>query len=336
MSVSPAIRALAFAGCLAACLLSAPSPASAQTPRSKSAVFRTVAEGTSPEVARVQYALGAIAAVAALLGGVIWAHQQLVRRQREADARALDGALEHVSGRVRMPNLLKTGDLVEIEYHGPKTRRIYASRVQDVDGDRVTLSVPRQEGTIVPLHVGDRIGVATKSGGQSYRFLTEVLERRARPIPVLVVQRQDWVTRYQRREYYRVDVGIQARFEPFRVGGRAPKALNRPGEVVNLSGSGCRIRAPRLLGRVRYVAVQFVLPGQREEIRAICEVVARSGSRRGAAGRAEIAGRFIEIDRASRERIVRFVMAQDRRRIRRAREREISLLPDADPSRGQP
>ncbi len=333
MSQRPVVRNLTLASCLALWLFGASEPVSAQFRRTKEQLLRTVAESTSPEWARLQYALAALAAVALLVAAVIWVHRRISERQRNAEARRMDGALEHVSGRMRIPNLLKTGDRVEIEHHGPKTRRIYASRVQDLDEERVTLSAPRQEGAIVPLHVGDRIGVVTKVGGESYRFTTEVLERRGQPLPVFVVQRQEWVTRYQRREFYRVDVGIQARYEPFRVGGRAPKTLTRTGEIVNLSGAGCRVRSTRLIGRVRYFAVEFLLPGQPGEIRAICEIVARSGARGGSRGRAEFAGRFLEIDRASRERVVRFVMAQDRRRIRKAR--ELDLAPEPDPSRGQ-
>jgi len=297
-------------------------PASAQG--SKTAVIQEVgrwfARGPD-ERTRVLSAV-ALALAIILLAVAYKVSRGLEHRREEESSSVVKDSLVHLLGVVERPNLLRVGDLVDVEFSGAKSRRFYASRVEEIDANTLTLAAPRQEGAIVPLHEGDRVAVVTHTRPDAFRFDTKVLTRKVGPLPCVVVERHDRVVRFQRREFFRVSVSLDCRFE-VKAGVLSPSTLARRGIVVNISGAGCRIRTsqpPRR--RTRFVVIEIRLPGRSKHIRATAEVVKRHSSESGPFQEGTFACSFIEVRNQDRELLVAFVMAAERDRIRRAKERE--------------
>jgi c-di-GMP-binding flagellar brake protein YcgR len=191
---------------------------------------------------------------------------------------------------------------VEIESTGGKVRRLYHSQVVDVSHSRITLAAPRQEGAIVPLAVGDRIGVVVKQRPYSYRFESTVLARERLPLPVVVVEHKHDLVRFERREFARSDVNIDCRFELFYGSGVMPTELERPGRILDISGSGCRLETFGATHKVRFVVMEFRLPtdfpltpaarrGRREAPRPLRQARGEASIRRSAPAQGERAGR---------------------------------------------
>lgn len=304
--------------CIVLVTLAVASPALAQQ-AGPSSFWEQVAGGLESQTDPLWTRLGLLL----LLALVVAAHWACRRQAAAARRRALSGierSLERLSGIVQLPDLLRAGDLVELEHTEEHRRRVYASRVQDVAETTVTLSAPRQESAIVPLRVGDQLAVVVRKRPYTYRYLTPVLERRSSPFPVIIVNRPHRVFRYQRREFHRAAVDLPCSFEGVARGRPAPAILSRTGRIVNISGSGCRVEAPRPHARASFAVLEFHLPEEAAPIRATAQIVGRTHRRGSHTGPESFGCHFIEIPRADRERIVRFVLESERRVVRVVRD----------------
>jgi c-di-GMP-binding flagellar brake protein YcgR len=317
------IRTIALALRVIPWLLATQHAALAQGRPSKQSFLRTVSEGFAqgpPPQAQLITTLTLVGALLLIIA-TYYLHRRMQEAQLSESRSTIESALSQIQGHTTAPRALSPGDLVEIEYIGEKSRRVYASRVQDVSDDTVLLAAPRQEGALIPLRSGDPVGVIVKGKPYSYRFQTEVLDRRMKPLPGLLVRRVNRVTRYQRRSFYRVPVEIECEYEVFQ-GGVPPASLSRKGTITNLSGSGCRIQTSRPVGRARYFVIEFALPGERQRMRVTAEIVKRNTDRPAAGQDGSIACNFIEIKHTDRERLVKYVMSADRKRIRHMKGRQ--------------
>jgi len=318
------------AGFLALAALAEPATAQGAKNALVQWVSRQYARGLD-ERSRVLSAV-ALAAAIILLIAAYFVSRRLERRREDRSSSVVHDSLVHLLGVVHKPDLLRIGDLVDIESAGPRSRRFYASRVEDMDPRTLTLATPRQEGAIVPLHVGDNVAVVTRTRPDAFRFDTTVLSRRGAPLPCVVVERHDRMLRFQRREFFRVSVSLDCRFE-VKAGAAAPTALARVGTVVNISGAGCRIRPSQPPRRAKFVVLEIRLPGRFKPIRGTAEVVKRHSAESGPFQQGTFACSFIEVSHQDRELLVAYVMASERERIRRAKEREwlLAELPAGEP-----
>jgi c-di-GMP-binding flagellar brake protein YcgR len=239
--------------------------------------------------------------------------------RRESDFREV---VDQIEGVVHMPNLLRVGQRVEIEHEAGRSRRLYGSYVQEVGPTSVLLGAPRHDGILVPLHPEEVVGVIVRHEQHSYRMEGEVLERRAGQIASVLVSRSDWVTRFQRRDYFRVQIQLDARFEQYRRGFATPSELHREGVIVNLSASGCRLLTGGPISKAKFCVVEFRLPGIKHPLRAAGEVVMSQPGKRGMFGASCLACQFIDLKRPDREAIMAYVRDVELRRIRAKRERE--------------
>jgi c-di-GMP-binding flagellar brake protein YcgR len=242
-----------------------------------------------------------------------------IRQRRESDFREV---VEHIEGLMHVPNLLRVGQRVEIEHQAGRSRRLYGSYVQEVGPTSVLLGAPRHDGILVPLHAEEVVGVIVRHGQHSFRMEGEVLERRAGQIASVLISRTDWVTRFQRRDYFRVEIQLDTKFEQFRRGFATPSDLHREGIIVNLSASGCRLLTSGPVSKAKFCVVEFRLPGVKRPLRATGEVVLSQPGKKSMFGASCLACQFTDLKANDREAIMAYVREVERRRIRARRERE--------------
>ncbi len=246
---------------------------------------------------------------------------QSTRRQREV-RETFREVSDHIDGVEHLPDLFRAGQRVEVEHETERGRRLYGSYVQEVGRDSLLLGAPRHDGLLVTVHPGETVGVIVRHGTDSFRMEGEVLERKGGAIPSIRVGRSDWATRFQRRDYYRIELHMECRFELYRRGMAPPSEVHREGTIVNLSASGCRIAAAGPVSKARYCAVEFRIPSAKKTLFVTGRVIASQQTRRTAFHNATIACQFSDLKEADRELLVAFVRDVEVRRIRARRERE--------------
>jgi c-di-GMP-binding flagellar brake protein YcgR len=213
---------------------------------------------------------------------------------------------------------LKIGRPVNIVIAGESGTASYPSRVEDVlgDGSRLVLAYPMRNLVPVRLAAGNRVVVEIVGERGVYRLEAVVLGRNLGQVPVLVVEAAgDWV-RHQRREFFRVALGMMpAQAVLVRPG--ASGAQEPPRVTVNLllrdiSGGGLGLVADRPLKVGDQLELELGLNGSGAfSVRVEVVWMRRRPVERGA-GRSrfpfEAGAKFVDIELARREAIIRFCL----------------------------
>jgi len=277
--------------------------------------------------ARRDYGRPWLACLAILaLTGLVWAAFWLSARQRRRAAsdgteRAVAVA-DRIDGVVPSEGMLRTGQSVQIEHQGPRSRRLYRSYVQEVTAHTIVLAAPRHEGVPVPIRAGESVGVVVRSREGSWRLEGEVLERAPGELPSLRIERSDRAARFQRRAFYRLPLQIETRFEVYRRGLAPPQRLHRSGIITNLSASGCRLVSRAGISKAQMCALEIRLPGSKAPLQVVSEIVGGDAGKPGRRSSWTLLLHFSAMKPRDRERLVQYVRELEIRRIRKQRERE--------------
>ncbi len=192
----------------------------------------------------------------------------------------------------------------------------YPSRVEDIRPDRLVLAYPMRQLVPVRLTVGDRVMVEAAGERGVYRLETMVLGRELGRVPILVVAAGEWV-RHQRREFFRVALGMA----PVTARLLRPGAEEQPVRLLlrDISGGGLGFVSDRALKVGDQLEVKLNLNGGRT-FPAQVEVVwvKTRPSPDGPAARFpfEAGARFVGIDPARQETIVKFCLRKQLRQRR--------------------
>ncbi len=202
----------------------------------------------------------------------------------------------------------------------------YPSRIEEVaeGGNRLILAYPMRNLVPVRLVPGDPVTVEIVGERGVYQLEAVVLGRDLGRVPVLVVvARGEWV-RHQRREFFRVSLGmmpVQARF--IRPGNEGAAAEGCRLLLRDISGGGLGLVADRPLKVGDQLELELSLNGSGGFPVRVEVVWARP--RPGGTGRLpkrafEAGAKFIDIEPARREAIVKFCLRRQLKQRRPAEE----------------
>ncbi len=212
---------------------------------------------------------------------------------------------------------LKVGRPVNVLIPGDE--RPYPSRLEDwvpSAPDRLVLAYPMRNLVPVRLAPGDRVTVEVVGERGVYRLDTVVLGRDLGRVPVLVVKAAgDWV-RHQRREFFRVACGMT----PARAARLEPDGTAIPINVrlKDISGGGLGIVTDRPLKVGDRLEVELGLNGG-GVFRVGVEVV-WVRPRPGGTAIFEAGAKFVDIEPARQEAIVKFCLRRQLKQRRPAEE----------------
>ncbi len=195
----------------------------------------------------------------------------------------------------------------------------YPSRVEDIRPDRLVLAYPMRQLVPVRLIVGDRVTVEAAGERGVYRLETAVLGRELGRVPVLVVAAGEWV-RHQRRQFFRVALGMAPAAARLLQSG----AEERPVKLLlrDVSAGGLGFVSDRALKVGDRLEVELSLNGGQPFPAQVEVVWVRTRlSPDGPVARFpfEAGARFVGIDPARQEAIVKFCLRKQLRQ-RRAEE----------------
>jgi c-di-GMP-binding flagellar brake protein YcgR len=177
------------------------------------------------------------------------------------------------------------------------------TRVEDVDAKgRLNVAHPADdEAAVVSFTTGRELIVEWINPRGLWRLETRIAGRDNIGVPVLVLAQGEPVL-FQRREYVRAEAVLETYVEPKREGAR--EVLGR---TVDVSGGGFRAIADVQLEPDEPVFFSLQLPDE-PRIDGHAELVRRLDEE-------TLAFRFSEIDEADRERIIKFVFAEQRKQM---------------------
>jgi c-di-GMP-binding flagellar brake protein YcgR len=158
---------------------------------------------------------------------------------------------------------VRIGANCEIAIESPDGYGEYKSRIEDMDGDRLTLAMPSLRGAYVIPSMDDLLQVILPtSGGGSLFMEGEVVGRQTQPYP-MIVMRVLGVGQQQSRGFFRVNVVLRptdcAVWD--RTGG-TDEAFWRPvrASVQDMSGGGIGMLADEDIPQGTRMRVRFPLP----------------------------------------------------------------------------
>jgi c-di-GMP-binding flagellar brake protein YcgR len=173
------------------------------------------------------------------------------------------------------------------------TSRIEGTR----GGDTVVVPPPSRDGFVVWPQLGEAVSIEWTTARGLYRGDGIVMAHQGDP-PSAVLIRLDSSQIAQRRDHVRVDLVLDLELTQV----AAPPVRC---QTVDVSGGGMRALVPLDLVPGEHVSVKLSLPDE-PEIQADAEVI------RGTEG-TSYAFRFIAVEPADRERLIRYVFAAHRR-----------------------
>ncbi|RAK08917.1 c-di-GMP-binding flagellar brake protein YcgR [Halanaerobium saccharolyticum] len=101
---------------------------------------------------------------------------------------------------------LEINQKVEIEVLTGTYQGNYLSKVADFVEAGVIITGLYREGSPLPIRLNQLVNVYYTTDRAAYKFESKILKRTNKPIPLLLIEESDSVTRIQRRDYFRLDV----------------------------------------------------------------------------------------------------------------------------------
>lgn len=247
-------------------------------------------------------------------------------------------------------NHIKIGDRIELlqtkSTFGRKVSdKKYTSQLLDYDGIRtLKISVPFYEGRVVPLDMGDEYELRFYTAKGMYQCRAKVLRRYMEmKIHVVEMQMITELTKYQRRQFYRLDCRLKFQYRVVTEEERALSDLVERNEftdaivqknfeeklkamrqewyeaqMTDISGGGLRFQCTEELERQVHIEVKISLDTGTELRVVCCKAVVIDVVPGVSQGREYIARcQFDEIDKNTQELIVKYIFEEQKRRIRK-------------------
>ena len=185
----------------------------------------------------------------------------------------------------------------EGEYEGK-----YRTRIEEVGERLLSVGAPFEHGEVVPLREGTKVKLIFWDEMSAYSFETKIMQRIAVPIPILVLELPDSVSKVQRRNFVRVTALYPVTFQTVT---REGLSDSYKGTMLDLSGGGMRFLTEERVDNRSLLYVQLALPnGDLQTPVRVCRVEKTEDSK---PQRYCVSIEFHEISDRDRDRIIRCV-----------------------------
>lgn len=247
-------------------------------------------------------------------------------------------------------NIISIGDRIELVHKKSAVRAKlsdsrYASQLLDYDGIRtLKIAMPIYEGKVVPLEVNDEYELCFFTSKGMYRCLAKIMRRyRENKLFVLQMQMISQLTKFQRRQFFRLDCMLE--FE-YRVVSEEETALQDllltkafPDEEVrqtyekklkemrqnwddarmtDISGGGMRFQCEEELVPNTHLKAKLPLSGMSGiEFIACNATVIETITLTGGIKQYEARCQFESMDKQTQEKIIKYIFEEQKRRIRK-------------------
>ena len=217
----------------------------------------------------------------------------------------------------QIPPSIRVGASCTIEIQTPDGAKEYKSRIEDIEGHYMLVTLPSEKGAFVEIPSGSYVNLTVGTAAGSNLFVEgEVIQRRTQPFPVLVTRPMS-IESNQQRLFHRVQVRIEPQGFWRWLGTGDPPAGARPrgGEdpswqsvdatIVDLSGGGVGMLSHTELPREAWVHIRFPLPVSKELFDANGRIMIARPRPHGDQVQYFLGMKFEGLDKAAQEQVVR-------------------------------
>jgi len=213
----------------------------------------------------------------------------------------------------------QVNELLQVSFMDGESPHGYSSRVEDLDGAKICIAWPTENGLRVSVRAGEEVFLSFTREDAAYGVRAKVEKTVSAPLPVVVVEPVGSVTRTQRRDFVRVSASIPVEMigvpDPSE---ETPVVLLIKTRTLDLSGGGFSVYFKDAVPRGTIFETRFSLPGTPEEFHARAKLVRcerREDAQRNRIHRLGLM--FLDMPESTRSRIVRFVFGVQKSAIRR-------------------
>lgn len=201
---------------------------------------------------------------------------------------------------------LLPGTALRIEVSTREGTESYATRIEDVDAERVAILVPMRGLKPRPLAAGTLVRSVYIYRQKRWRFVTEVIGH-SPDGAIEYLRLPPFIDCHERRRNYRLQVAIKpSRIYRLVVEGDETAEQEFDGTIVDLSESGCCIASKVFAVAGERLGIEAVLP-EAGEIAVRARIVSVREPERGYRMR-RLHCEFLEMPRAQRDLIARYLM----------------------------
>lgn len=212
----------------------------------------------------------------------------------------------------------QVNELLQVNFIDGESAQGYSSRVEDLDGAKICIAWPTENGLRVSVRAGEEVFLSFTREDASYGLRAKVEKTTAQPVPVVVVEPVGSVTRTQRREFVRVRTSIPVEL----IGVPDPSqettvVLLIKTRTLDLSGGGFAVHHKDAVPQGTIFETRFSLPGTPEEFHLHSKLVRcdrREDAQRNRIHRLGLM--FLDMPEGTRSRIVRFVFGVQKSAVR--------------------
>lgn len=208
---------------------------------------------------------------------------------------------------------LKINQLIEIEFQESKHSRLrMPSRIEGVNGNHLVISMPTQQGRLIPIAVGREITIIVADQQGLFGGEARVKARYREPLPVLVVDKpRQFVRMEQRRDYVRLPISLPVHYTLVTEEKPVEEPVWREGTSRDLSAGGIFLISRTSMQTGQIVKLSFHL-GDEEAINCRGRVVRNIPDILGDGKEFGAGIKFTSIKEAQEEKIFRFVFSKQR------------------------
>ena len=203
---------------------------------------------------------------------------------------------------------LEINQKLEIEVLSGSYQGNYLSKVADFLDDGIIITGLYREGSPLPISLNQPIIVYYTSERAAYKFKSKILKRTNKPIPLLLIERADSVTRIQRRDYFRLEVTGTVDLYKMQVDKNYPKKVAEA-RMLDISGGGIKIKLNKEFdkGEELLVSLKNILK-PKEFIKSKIVRVQKENNELYKYG-----VHFVEIEEEQREEIIQWIFTYQRK-----------------------
>ncbi|WP_422445787.1 flagellar brake protein [Thermoanaerobacterium sp. DL9XJH110] len=202
-------------------------------------------------------------------------------------------------------DLFQIGMKVNIEVEGQEENSFFPSKIEDVEPEKLVLSMPMKKNMIYFIAINKPIKIYFLKGDFLYCVDGKVINKTYSPVPLLTAQLVGQPYKNQRREYFRLKISLDV---SAKVAG-SEHCVN--GRTRDLSAGGALLLLPEEIKKGEVIEVRLSINSEDLVLKALVVRSEKDLERR--VNPYNVAVQFMEIDNNQRDFIIKFLLSEQRR-----------------------
>lgn len=207
-------------------------------------------------------------------------------------------------------SVFRVGMKLNMEVERGKENFYFTSKIEDIESGALVLDIPMKDNRLFHVSLNESVKIHFNKGDSFYYFIGEIIAKKYIPIPVLYIKPVSPFIKNQRRDFFRIKITMKTKVNLI----ESNESFN--GFIRDLSGGGALITTDRELKNGTVLNLQISLMSNNFDIKSR---VVRSWYEKHPrqSGVHYAAVQFVEIDKAVQDEIIKFILTEQRKMIKK-------------------